>query len=106
MKVCLFDCGGVIYPYSLSPFKKWVSEQTLKQSFSFKWKELMTGELSFSSFSKDVCAQINVSYSSNVQKEIEESLLKGMGHFYPETKKIMTCLKTGHYLFLLLFLYN
>ena len=93
MKVCLFDCGGVIYPYSLSPFKKWVSEQTLKQSFSFKWKELMTGELSFSSFSKDVCAQINVSYSLNVQKEIEESLLEGMGHFYPETKKMMTYLK-------------
>ena len=93
MKVCLFDCGGVIYPYSLAPFKKWVSEQTLKQSFSFKWKEVMTGELSFASFSKNVCEQIGICYTPIIQKEIKESLLKGMGNFYSETKELMTYLK-------------
>ncbi|MBO7243864.1 MAG: HAD-IA family hydrolase [Alphaproteobacteria bacterium] len=93
MKVCLFDCGGVIYPYSLAPFKRWLSDKTSEKSFSFKWKELMTGEISFSSFSKDVCHQLKIDYTPNKEKEIFLSLCKGKGDFYSQTLDLISYLK-------------
>lgn len=94
MKVCLFDCGGVIYPYSLTPFKKWLAKKSNQSTYSFQWKELMTGEISFSSFAKNVCQQTNIQYSLKIQKEIEDSLLKGMGPVYPQTKELMRYLES------------
>ena len=93
MKVCLFDCGGVLYPYSLSFFKEWLTAHKQKEPKSLKWKELMMGEISFSSFSKDVCDQIGVAYTLTTQEKIKTALINGKKDFYLETMVLMSFLK-------------
>lgn len=89
MKVCLFDCGGVIYPYSLTPFKAWVALKNKGNPVSFKWKELMTGKFSFPSFCKDVCDKINQPYTVETEVKIASLLIEGRGDFYPQTLQVM-----------------
>lgn len=89
MKACLFDCGGVIYPYSLKPFKAWVEEKSDLQAVSFKWKELMTGRVSFPSFCRDVCLKIKVPYTPETEMKMASLLIEGKGDFYSQTLQLM-----------------
>jgi putative hydrolase of the HAD superfamily len=93
MKVCLFDCGGVIYPYSLKPFNDWIQEKTGTNKPSFLWKELMKGDVSFSTFCKDVCDKTGQEYLPETEKKIHTLLCAGVGKIYPQTIELMSYLK-------------
>ena len=94
IKLCLFDCGGVVYPYSLEPFYQCLEKYSPKaKSLHFKWKDLMSGQLSVSDFNKDVCRLLGVTFDEVKEKEINSSLLKGVGPVYPQTKDVIAYLK-------------
>ena len=94
IQLCLLDCGGVVYPYSLDYFYAQVSKYNLKEdSLHFKWKELMLGKISVSDFNKDVCSLCGVCYDSQKEAELNFSLLKGVGKIYPQTRELIAYLK-------------
>ncbi len=94
IKLCLFDCGGVVYPYSLDPFYQCLEKYSPKaKSLHFKWKDLMLGRMSVSEFNKDVCHLLGVSFDEEKEKEINCSLLKGVGAVYSQTRDVISYLK-------------
>ena len=94
IKLCLFDCGGVVYPYSLEPFYQCLEKYSPKaKSLHFKWKDLMLGQLSVSDFNKDVCRLLGVTFDEVKEKEINSSLLKGVGPIYAQTRELISYLK-------------
>lgn len=94
IKLCLLDCGGVVYPYSLEPFYKRLSQYGLKQNeIHLKWKELMLGKITVSDFYKDICCRGGFCFDDKIEKELNLSLLKGVGQIYQETKEMISYLK-------------
>ncbi|MBQ8250820.1 MAG: HAD-IA family hydrolase [Alphaproteobacteria bacterium] len=94
IKLCLLDCGGVVYPYSLEPFYKCLSQYGIKQnSLHLKWRELMLGEITVSDFYKDISCLSGFYFDDKIEKELNLSLLKGVGQIYQETKEVMSYLK-------------
>ncbi len=94
IKLCLLDCGGVVYPYSLEPFYQCLEKYSIKaKSLHFKWKDLMLGRISISDFNKDVCFLCGVPFDAIKEKEIGCSLLNGVGSVYPQTKEMISYLK-------------
>ncbi len=94
IKLCLFDCGGVIYPYSLTPFNDFVLKLSKKETpLRFKWRELMAGKISFDTFCQDVCTQIGCEYTQERRLQMDEKLHQGVGSFYAETLKSISYLK-------------
>ena len=94
IKLCLFDCGGVVYPYSLVPFYQCLEKYSPKaKSLHFNWKDLMLGQLSVSDFNKDVCCLMGLSFDEKIEKEINCSFLKGVGPVYSQTRAVISYLK-------------
>ena len=94
IKLCLFDCGGVVYPYSLESFYLCLEKYYPKaKSFHFKWKDLMLGRISVSDFNKDICSLLGVDFDEKKSKELNDSLLKGVGPVYPQTRELISYLK-------------
>lgn len=94
IQLCLLDCGGVVYPYSLEPFYNEILKYNSKGgSFHFKWKELMKGEILVSDFYQDVCSVLGICFDNEKEQKLNLSLLNGVGKIYPQTKELISYLK-------------
>lgn len=94
IKLCLFDCGGVVYPYDLSFFYDCLNEnKTNIDKPHLLWKELMQGDISVSDFYKDVCQKYGCVYNEKQAEILTKALLKGVGSVYLETLEVMRFLK-------------
>ncbi len=94
IKLCLFDCGGVIYPYDLSSFYTClnVNKSSIDKPHLL-WRELMQGEISVCHFYKDVCQKYGFVYSEKYNDIFTQALLKGVGNVYQETLNVISYLK-------------
>lgn len=95
--LCLFDCGGVVYPYTLEPFKKFVQSEFLKGKGvcpSFAWNALMSGEFSFEEFCKDICEKSNVQCTKKTVLKIDDVLHQGVGPVYDDILESIHFLKS------------
>lgn len=94
IKICLLDCGGVIYPYSLTPFYEYLKNNGVyKHTFKFKWKELMQGMITTSFFYQDVCQKCGMSYDKKREDELDRVLLLGVENVNLETQEIVRYLR-------------
>lgn len=101
VRFCIFDVGGVCYPYSLTPLNDYLRTQTEDVSFfnakngakSYDYKPFMLGKMSYKNFCKDLCQHCKVHNNSKVRIHINRALHEGVGHFFPETMDLMKNLR-------------
>ena len=101
IKYAIFDVGGVCYPYTLAPLSQYFRNKTSdKNAFdtqnavkSFDYNPFMLGQIDFTQFCQDLCNHFNISYSPNIEPEINAAMHAGVGPFFAETLTAINNLK-------------
>lgn len=97
MKVCIWDVGDTIYPYTLKPLEEWVVKKTgnvhKKNYEHFDFNPLMRGEVSFETFCNDFCKHSGIVFQEGYISEIDSVMHQGAGDVFPQTRQAMSLLK-------------
>ena len=97
IKYCIFDIGNVCYPYNPDPMKQFVRDCVADKDlfdkegglFSFDFDDLLKGNVTFTEFSKSLCAHFKIPYSAEIEKRLKKANHDCIGAFIPETQKLM-----------------
>ena len=101
IKYCIFDIGNVCYPYSFVQLNNRVRELVSdKEAFdkagglgSFDFDPLLKGEVSFTQFCKDLCAQYHIPYQKQIEIVLNAADHACLGSFFEVTKQLMSELR-------------
>lgn len=101
VKYAIFDVGGVCYHYTLDKLNQYFRNKATNKSYfdnkkgikSFNYNPFMKGEVDFTQFCKDLCSHCNISYSSDMEEEINAEMHNGVGAIFKETLEVMNNLR-------------
>ena len=101
IRFCIFDVGGVCYPYSLTPLNECLRAQTKDVALfdarhgakSYNFDSFMSGKTDYKSFCKDLCRYCKVPYNKKMPALINKALHRGVGAYYKETLSLMKYLR-------------
>ncbi len=101
VRFCIFDVGGVCYPYSLTPLNECLRAQTKDVALfdarhgakSYNFDSFMSGKTDYKSFCKDLCRYCKVPYNKKMPALINKALHRGVGPYFKETLSLMRYLR-------------
>ncbi len=96
IKYCIWDVGNVIYDYSLEPLHRWMAENTADKALfeerkgRYSYNDYMKGLVPYDALCRDLCDFYAVSYQPEYSIALNRAFHQGVGHFYLETRQMMT----------------
>lgn len=92
IKVALFDCGGVIYSYSLKPFFEWLKTYS-KEEVDVSFKKVMIGTQSLGDFATELAGKLKINSSPCFLDELKLAIQQGVQPLNQETLLAIDFLK-------------
>ncbi len=101
IKYCVWDVGKTIYNYSLKPFERWLEERVPdREKFrvagglrTYDFNPYMLGKITHEEMSREICCRYGIIYTEDTPAEVGRELRRGVGRFFPETRKMMVYLQ-------------
>lgn len=101
IRYCVWDVGKTIYNYSLKPFERWLEERTSDRGKfraagglrTYDFNPYMLGKIKHEEMSREICRRYDIAYTEDTPAEVGRELRRGVGRFFPETRKMMVCLQ-------------
>ncbi len=103
IRYCVWDVGKTIYDYSLKPFELWAAAKTSnREKFrsagglrTYDFNPYMLGKITIEEMSREICRRCDIAYTDDTPEEVSRELRRGVGRYFPETRKMMVRLQNN-----------
>ena len=101
IKYCIWDVGGVIYPYTLKFVNEFMKSRTedmaafneKKGAVGFDYDAFMLGKVSFETLCRQLCNYCAVKFQPGIDAQINLAFRDGIGEFRETTRRLMEQMK-------------
>lgn len=97
IKFCIWDVGGVIYPYTLKFVHEFMKSRSEDMDLfnenngavGFDYDPFMLGKVNFDLMCKQLCRYCAVKFLPGICQQIDLAFRDGIGEFYEPTRRLM-----------------
>ena len=101
IKYCIWDVGGVIYPYTLKFVNEFMKSRTEDMAafnenngaVGFDYDAFMLGQVSFETLCRQLCKYCAVKFQPGIDAQINLAFRDGIGEFRETTRRLMEQMK-------------
>lgn len=101
IKYCIWDVGGVIYPYTLKFVNEFMKSRTEDMAafnenngaVGFDYDAFMLGKVSFETLCRQLCKYCAVKFQPGIDAQINLAFRDGIGEFRETTRRLMEQMK-------------